>query len=88
MDSQGDVRDEFTWECPACDEKIEASGPDGLTWNVRQHILHHETRAGLKAVEQAKENCTRTYCGLNTLSPDEKITVHDRKYLGEMKIGW
>ena len=88
MDVHDDSKYDFTWECPACFDTIEANDSDSLKWNVRQHIHLHETRAGLHAVEVAKSTCTRTYCGLSDPPTGKEITVYDAKLLAELKIKW
>ena len=76
------------WQCPACYEFISSVGDDGLAWNIRKHIHEHERRAGMDAVEQARSQCTRTYCGIGTPTPGEEITEYDRDFLKDNKVRW
>ena len=87
----------YQWSCPLC-EKVdgffERQTELGLTIAVATHIINHEERAGLRAVDRARLTCCETSCSLGKnrkLDPDTqefvpRLTEYDRKFLSGVRI--
>jgi hypothetical protein len=75
-----------TWYCPACADRIEADSNADLIGKQRKHILEHERKGGLRAVERAVNDCGAMYCGIKKFSTPMSYTSFDRNWLREMGI--
>lgn len=86
-----------TWDCPLCDAiegRFERQTKVGLDIAIASHIIRHEERSGLRAVDRARLGCTETTCSLGKnrcYDPTAKdfvprMTDFDRKLLIGMKV--
>lgn len=85
------------WQCPLCDEVdglFERQTKIALDIAVASHILNHESRAGLVAVDRARLGCTDTACSLGKNRVYDidagkfvpRLTDFDRALLAGMRI--
>lgn len=85
-----------SWICPLCDEETGSFTRHtklGLHVAVAEHILLHEDRAGLRAVDKARLECTDSTCSLGTRKQYDpsavnmipKLTEYDKKFLSGIR---
>ena len=86
-----------SWKCPLCleDEPITRGGQEFLDMAVAAHLLRHEERAALKAVDAARISCRVAGCeigrknNMNLSCGTAILTLSDfdQTLLRAMKIG-
>jgi hypothetical protein len=86
----------ISWTCPLCigDEPIVRGSEEFLQMAVASHLLFHEERAALKAVDRARIECRVAGCeigkknclNLGTGNPCLALSEFDRTWLQAMKI--
>jgi hypothetical protein len=87
----------LTWRCPLCgpdDAVVSRGSAEHLEMAVAAHIVLHETRAGLKAVDAARISCRNAGCEIGknnaivslTGNPNLQLTDFDKTLLAGMRI--
>jgi hypothetical protein len=87
----------YEFICPLCEEfegKFVRHTKLGLHVAVAEHILRHEERAGLRAVDKARLECVQTECSLGCRKKYDasdanmvpKMTEYDMKFCQGIKI--
>jgi hypothetical protein len=88
----------LVWCCPLCtkeDGTIERGSQEHLDLAIANHVIGHEQRAALVAVDQARLGCPSPTCDIGrnmhynkSLGCAElKLTDFDRRLLNGMRIG-
>ena len=88
------------WQCPACfgeESHVSAASEALLRLEIREHILRHEDRAGLRAVDTARLECQSIDCkigkngrvlNVRTNEWESKLSSYDRRLLRIEGIEW
>jgi hypothetical protein len=89
------AEDGVVWRCPSCSKQVKADTDVALYWALRRHILEHEDRAALQAVDRMKARCYSPSCPLvgnhfiiRGLDGLPILTDFDKQWLRGIKINW